>query len=277
MEDLGIGRLRTFVAVADKGSVSLAAQQVGRTQSAVSLQMRILEELAGVRLLRRLRHGVQLTSKGEELLSHARTILRAHDRALLDISGQPVVGEISLGCPDDYAGMLPSVLTNFAAEYPRMQIQLTCAPTPDLRRMLGTGELDLTVVTQKRAKKEQLLRREQLVWVGRADMEKIDHPVVPLAVSHAESIDRLAALEALARSGRQFKIVCSSGSLSGIEAALDAGIAVAVLAGSIVPERLKVLRHGWPRLPLVDVAVLHASPRPSPVAKQLELRLRAAA
>lgn len=273
MEDLGISRLRSFIAVADNSSVSEAAVQVGRTQSAVSLQMRNLEALTGAPLFRRLRHGVQLTPRGEELLAHARVILKAHDRALAEMSGQPAVGKIRLGCPEDYAQLLPAVLRDFAVEHPLTQTELECAPTPELQRMLDAGALDLSVLTLRRAKKSQLLRREQLVWVGRADMEKTEHPVIPLALSHAESVDRLAALDSLKRARRPYNVVCSSGSLAGIAVALDAGIAVAVLARSIVPTRFRILSDGWPELPKVDVAVVHGTSHPTSIAKKLASRL----
>jgi DNA-binding transcriptional LysR family regulator len=274
MENFGIERLRNFVVVAEVRNISSAARRIGRTQSAVSLQIKSLEGMAGAALIRRLPHGVQLTPKGEDLLVHARIILKAHDRAFAAISRPPIIGDVKLGCPDDYVKLLPNVLALFAADYPMVQINLVCAPTPDLEKMLVAGDLDLSIMTRRAATKSQILRREPLVWVGRADMEQVTDSEILLAASHATSLDRLAAIEALDRAARPYKIVCESGSLAGLEAALDGGIAVAVLAKSIVPARFKILAEGWPRLPDVEVVVKHASGSPTAIAQKLEASLR---
>ena len=274
MNSLGIRQLRSFVTVAKMNNISGAASQIGRTQSAVSMQMRNLEEVVGGLLLRRTRRGTQLTKKGERLLTHALAILKLHDQALADLSGQTIVGDIRLGCPDDYASLLTAALSDFAAEYPLIQVQLVCAPTPDLIRSMDNYALDLKIVTVKRARKDQLLRREQLVWVGRAGSALIDHSILPLAVSHAESIDRITALKSLRRAKRDYRIVCASGSISGLLVAVNAGIAIAVLARSIVPKNLAILQDGLPQLPQVDVALVQASDRPTQALRHLAAHLR---
>ncbi len=274
MNALGIDRLRSFVAVADRNSISGAASKVARTQSAISMQMRNLEEALGGKLLKRTRRGVRLTRKGEHLLKHARAILNLHDRALAELSGSVIVGDVRLGCPDDYAQFLPDALSDFAARHPLIQVHLKCAPTPDLLRDVETGELDLAVITTRRARKTQIIRREPLVWVGRADAALIEHPVLPLAVSHEESIDRFEAIEALRRAKRAYKIVYASRSMPGLIAAVDAGIAIAVLTRSVVPRNLAILHEGLPQLPEVDVALAVSSSQPAVAVQQLAARLR---
>lgn len=276
MNNLDIGRLRSLIAVAEGNSVSEAANRVGRTQSAVSMQMRDLEQKVGGPLFRRTRHGVVFTKKGEQLLAHARAILKLHDQALAELSGETVVGEIRLGCPEDYAQSLSAPLSDFTAEHPLTQLEFVCAPTPELQQKLQDGALDLAIVTIKRARKKELLRREQLVWAARADLAKLDLATVPLALSHAESIDRIAALEALRRARRDYRIVCASGSVVGLKTVLDAGIAIAVFAQSILPKGLTILNEGLPRLPKVEVALLQASDRPSEAVAKLAARLKMA-
>ena len=276
MHSLGIHRLRSFVAVAEKGSISSAAAKVARTQSAVSAQMRQLEEMAGGPLFGRTRRGVRLTRKGERLLTHARTILAAHDRALAQLSGAPVAGDVRLGCPDDYARRLPAILGDFAADHPLIQIHLDCAPTPDLLQRVEEGALDLTVATLRRAKPGQRIRRDRLVWVAKSPAVAETAGPLPLALSHEEGIDRTAALDALGRARRDYNIVYESRSMTGLLAAVDAGIAVAVLSESIVPEGLAVLHRGLPRLPDIEMALVPAPGPQSDAVHELAERIRAA-
>jgi len=116
---LDLTLLKNFVTVARAGSISTAATQVGRTQSALSTQMQRLEEQVGQPLLQRTGAGVRVTAAGEKLLAHASTLLARHDEILADMNGATVQGTVSLGCPEDYSiAFLPELLRGFCATYP---------------------------------------------------------------------------------------------------------------------------------------------------------------
>ena len=137
MLQLDFDLLRTFVAIADAGSLTRAAAEVGRTQSAISMQLKRIEEIVDGAVLVRTARGVELTSRGDRLLSHARRLVRAHDEALVDVTGRGLTGSIRLGCPEDYCTeFLPVVLRAIAAQHPRVALEVVCAPTPLLEKML---------------------------------------------------------------------------------------------------------------------------------------------
>ena len=140
---------------------------------------------------------------------------------------------------------------------------------------MANGALDLAVATLKRAKPADLIRRDRLVWVGKGDAVLNGKGPVPLALSHEEGIDRTAALDALNRARRDYKTVYESRSMQGLLAAVEAGIAVAVLSQSIVPDGLTILQKGLPRLPAVDVALVASPGTQSDAAQALAARIRA--
>ena len=167
MQSLDIALLKNFIIVAQTGSISLAAQQVGRTQSALSMQMHRLEDQLGKPLLHRTGAGVRLTAAGEKLLVHAEALLTQHDEILMDMTGTTLRGSISLGCTEDYASaFLPQLLGSFCARYPDIDLRLACAPSTDLRPQLQQRLLDMALVSLPSAKADGVIRKEQLVWVA---------------------------------------------------------------------------------------------------------------
>ena len=164
---LAIDLLRCFSIVAETGALSRAADRVGRSQAAVSMQMKRLEEIVGQPLLNRTGRGVSLTAHGERLLTHARRILRSHDDALAELSGRSLTGTLRFGCPDDYAdAFLPALLRTFAELHPHAMIEVVCASTPRLVNQLDRNILDLALTSVPLASARPILRQEELVWVG---------------------------------------------------------------------------------------------------------------
>src|SRR5208282_3357406 len=122
-----------FAAIAETGGMSRAAEQVGRTQSALSQQVKKLEIALQQNLMVRSGRGVTLTVQGERLFTHAQKILRAHDEAVAELLGESLSGNVRLGCPDDYARIfLPPLLQGFAVQHPQVLIEVVCASTPRL-------------------------------------------------------------------------------------------------------------------------------------------------
>lgn len=261
---LDIDLLRAFSAVAVAGVISQAAVRLGRTQAAISMQMKRLEQAAGHRLLRRTGKGVALTGHGELLLRHARKILSQHDEALADLSGGALAGSLTFGCPEDYAvRFLPPLLRSFAGIHPRIRVNVTCAPTPRLIERMDRGGLDLALISVRSSTvaSERVLRREPLVWVANRTDDAVAESPLRLALSDADTLDHIAAVEGLARAGRRFEICYSSSSLSGLTAVVRSGPAVSVLTACAVPDDLLGGRAlgSLPELPELDVALKSAS------------------
>ena len=263
--------LRTFVFVAETGSLSQAAARVFRTQSAVSMQMQRLEEMVGKELLQRSGRGVRLTTSGERMLRQAHKLLRLHDETMLEVTGEDLTGLARLGLADDYAdAFLPPLISGFAARYPHVGVEVSCAPTPDLRRSIKSNRLDLAILTLAPNSQFKALRRENLVWVGASNGSAEFTDPLPLALSHRESVDRRAASKALRQAGRRFRIAYESGSSSGLIAVVRSGLAIAILARCSVPKDLRILTKadGLPSLPNVDI-VLAVGRGVSPPARRL--------
>jgi DNA-binding transcriptional LysR family regulator len=268
---LDLDLLRTFVFIAETGSLSQAAVCVHRTQSAVSMQVRRLEELVGKPLLERSSRGVRLTPIGQRMVRHAHKLLRLHDETVSDLAGEGVSGLVRLGLADDYAdAFLPPLMTRFAAQFPRVGIEVSCSPTPNLRRDIKAGRLDLAILTLLPAGRERVLRRERLVWVGSMNSSIEFVEPLPLALSHRESVDRRVALRALGESKRAYRVAYESGSSAGLIAMVRSGLAIAVLARCSVLKDLRILAKadGLPPLPSVDI-VLAVGRGASPSARLL--------
>jgi DNA-binding transcriptional LysR family regulator len=256
---LDLDLLRTLVFIAETGSLSKAAACVHRTQSAVSMQVHRLEDLIGERLLERSSRGVLLTAAGTRMVRHARKLLRLHDEAVADLKGEDLSGLVRFGVADDYAdAFLPPLLGVFAVRYPLIRINVSCAATPELRRDLKSGGLDLAILTVASNERNKVLRREPLVWIGAANGTAESIEPVPLALSHRDAVDRRAVLKALKRIGRSHRIAYESGSAAGLIAVVRSGLAIAVLARCSVPADLRILTgaDGLPPLPHVDLVLL---------------------
>jgi DNA-binding transcriptional LysR family regulator len=277
VQTLDIDLLRSFATVAETSALSRAAERVGRSQAALSMQMKRLEDLAGQPLLTRTGRGVLLTVQGERLLVHARRILAAHDDALAELSGQSLSGSLRFGCPDDYAqAFLPTLLQGFARHHPAAAIEVVCAATPRLEGRLERGGLDLALVSVPLTSGRDVLRREDLVWVALQQASTTWPDPLPLALGDPDTLDHQAALAALDRAGRAHRVAYASGSLSGLLAVVRSGQAVAVLTRSAVPAGLRVQGRasGLPQLPRIGVAIRFDERHASPLTRAFAAHLR---
>jgi len=258
--DLQLDWLRCFVAVIDTGSLSAAAPELNRSQSAVSMQLKKLEGALGHRVIDRGAGRMALTRQGHALLTYARRILDLHAEAQSAVGGggEALSGRVRLGVPDDYAAKyLTPVLKRFAPRQPQVEIELTCEQSTSLIPRVAKGEIDLALVSRQDARAGTLLFHEPLVWVGAPQFQLWRHDPLPIAVYEETSLARRHAVKALAQQGRQFKIVYNSSSLAGQIAAVESGLAIAVLTQCSVPESLDILgrEHGLGPLEPMQVAV----------------------
>lgn len=275
--DLQLDWLRSFVATVDAGSLSNAAGAVHRSQSAVSMQLKKLEDATGRRLLERGPHRLALTPEGQTLLGYARRMLDLHAEAQAAFQGDTLSGRVRLGVPDDYAARyLTPVLRRFAPQHSAVEIELDCEQSTSLIPRVERGELDLALVSRDHPQRGTLLFHEPLVWVGAAAFELWRRDPLPIAVYEDTSLARRGAIECLAQQGRRYRVVYNSSSLAGQMAAVESGLAVAALTRCSAPEHLQVLdgRHGLGPLPPMEVAVLRSdASRGSPAVDSLHTLL----
>lgn len=269
---LDLTLLRTFVAVIEGGSVLQASARIGRSQSAVSMQIQRLEEEVGRPLFSRDGRTLRPNAAGEELLLHARRLLRLSDEALASLNRPEEAGLVRLGVPEDYAAylVLPA-LARFAQDYPLAEIELTCEPSTALLERLEAGRLDLALLTRYPHQRFAVLRRDRFVWAAKPENEIWLRDPLPVALFEAGDIARRYAIEALQRADRPYRIVCSSRSLHGLVAVAQAGLAVVGLAESSLPPGLARIGRpeGLPPLPMFDLSLVAAAGEPSRVAEQL--------
>ena len=258
-KDLHPDWLRAFVAAVDTGSLTAAAKLVYRSQSAVSMQIKKLEEVIGKPLLTRDAKHLSLTPSGADLLVYARRMLELQAEALSLLQGPHITGQIRLGAPDDYAlPYLTPVLRQFSTRYPNIEVTLVCEQSTVLIPKIERNELDLAVVTRDHAERGTLLFQEGLVWVGAEAHEAWRRDPLPIAVHEVGSLPRTYVLAALTAQKRPYRIVYHSPNVAGQHAAAASGMAIAVLTRCSVPAALKILdaRQGLPELPDLDVALV---------------------
>lgn len=252
-EKLDSDLLRTFLAVAETGSISAGAARVFRSQSAVSLQVKRLEERVGQALFRRHGRGVLTTAAGDELRLVAERVIDLLDEALGRLRTDAVAGTLRVGIPDEYGErVLPRVLAAFSRAYPRVDLTVRCALGADFPRALGRGDLDIAVHDVETPRpKQQVLIRQRAVWATSAGHLAHEMDPVPLALFDRDCWWRDHAVEAMRRRGRTFRIAFTSESVAGVAAAVEAGIAVGLLGADMLRGDLRELTEadGFERLP----------------------------
>lgn len=274
---LDLALLRNFAVIARAGSISLASLQIGRTQSALSMQMQRLEELVGHSLLYRSGSGVQLTTAGHKVLAQAETLLAVHDEVLAEMRGTGLKGALNLGCPEDYSiAFLPNLLRGFCALHPDVELRMICAPTSELRPLLHRRQIEMALISLADPASKEVIRPERFVWVANEAQPAILHSAsLPLALSAPMTLDHRAACDAMEAVGRRYRIAFASNSLAGLIAIARSGHAISVLTETAVPPDLHIVQTGLPPLPSIGITVEFADRRPSAAAKALGEHIRA--
>lgn len=259
---LDLRLLQSFVLLVETGSVSETSRRIGRTQPAVSLQMRRLQEATGTKLFTTVGRKLVLTSDGELLLGYARTILSLQDEVQVRLFAPKLTGHVILGIPDLYAAyLLPSILSEYCSAFPEVEIELRCMLSSALMTLLERDEIDLALVTGMRAFKDgALVAQEPLVWVAGESRSIHEENPIPLALLPPGNVFRDFALAGLEKTGRAWKIVCVSESIGGLQAAVLGGTAVSIVGRSSVLPGMRQLgqAESFPMLPKADL-VLHRS------------------
>jgi DNA-binding transcriptional LysR family regulator len=263
--------LRTFVAIADQGGFTRAGEVVNRTQSAVSMQMKRLEDdILQRSLFQRDGRTVSLTAEGHVLLGYARRILKLHSEVFNTLREPHMVGVVKIGTPDDYVmRFLPGILSRFASAYPLIQVEVHCEQSSVL---LQRQDLDLSIVTRKPGTEiGQILRQERFVWTEAVGFCPHEQTPMPLAMFNSDCFCREWACNALDASQRDYRVAYTSASLSALMAVVSAGLAVTAQLQSLITPDLRILgeAEGLPQLPSASIVLLRNPNSISPITECL--------
>lgn len=271
--------LRSFVQGVELGSFARAAERLNRSTSAVSAQLKKLEQQAGRPLLRKAGRGMALTETGEVMLGDARRLLELNDEAAAAVRGVELEGRVRLGLQEDFGeNLLPAVLGRFARAHPRLRIEARIARNAELLEGVNRGRLDLALAWEGGAGSPHAERvaRLPMRWIGAADAaspkpRRRGEPL-PLVVLDAPCLVRRAAIDALDRAGIAWRIAFTSASLAGTWAAVTAGLGVSVRTPLGLPAGVRALtakEAGLPALPVLGLSLHRAEAEPAPAVARL--------
>ncbi|MFQ6551646.1 LysR family transcriptional regulator [Aestuariibius insulae] len=242
--NLDITALRSFVAVADTGGVTKAAGFLNLTQSAVSMQLKRLEESLGISLIDRSARSVALTAEGEQLLSYARRMIDLNDEAWGRLTANEFEGEIVLGVPHDIIyPYIPPILRRFASEFPRMRMRLVSAPTTRLREMFGRGECDAILTTEEQpGPGGEALVQLPLVWIGAMNGTAWKQRPLPVAFCR-NCIFRAGVLRRMDEAQFDWEMIVESDMDNAVEAVVSADLAVHAAIKGVYPRQTAPIHH----------------------------------
>jgi DNA-binding transcriptional LysR family regulator len=269
--NLDIDLLKTFLAIADSGSFTRAAEEVHKTQSAVSMQMKRLEELLGRPLFSRDGRMSRLTHDGERMIEYARRLVAINDEAVSTFTKPELAGSVRFGTPDDYGErFLPEILARFSRTHPLITLEVEYINSTGLYERVRRGEMDLALVTFGcDVVTDEPVRREPLVWVtsARHSVHLLD--VLPLAIPDCDW--RRMALRALEKAERKFRIALTSPNANAVGAAVQTGLAVGAVPELCVRPGMRVLteKDGFPPPGTFDIGLARKPGRPSSAVEAL--------
>ncbi len=257
--NLDVGLLRTFIHVADAGSMTVAANRLHMTQGAVSQQIKRLEETFGHVVLERGKQGLRLTDEGERLLGKARKLVKLNDEIWSDMRTPEISGQVRLGVPYDLIGThLPEVLQGYARSYPDVDISLVSGSSPELVDALGAGKIDLALVEEPAGSATgECLMIEPLVWVAARDGRASEMRPLPLCLVSETCVFRPAIFAALESANIEWRVVFENSSIEATATTVRADLAVTAWLASTIPPGLDILgvESGLPSLPNFSIAL----------------------
>lgn len=254
--DLDSITLKSVIAITETGTFSAAAQAVGRTQSALSLQIKKLEDQLGCKIFERGPRKIILTEQGDIFLGYAKQILQLQWEAFSRIREPEIEGEIRLGTPEDFAThYLPDVLASFRQHHPRVQLNVSCNLTLNLVTGFKRKEFDLILVKRdpQSVKGGTKVWREPLVWAAADHWQP--EKILALVLSPNPCIYRARAIAALDHAKKAWRITYTSPSLAGTVAAVKAGLGITVLPANMLPHGIKPISKSVKLPPLADTEI----------------------
>ncbi len=271
--------LRTFVTVHDLAGVTRAGEILGRSQPAISLQIKRLEAVLDEQLFSRETHKFELTTAGELLLEYARNILELNDELFDKFSTREITGSVKLGLPSEFATtLMPRIIGKFTRQYPDVTLEVGSELSVDLRKKFKQHTYDLVLALHQNVNREAegFIKKEKLVWVANRRKPEFEG-AVPLIVAPAGCIYRKRAMSALKVAKVKNKIVYTIPDLHGIESAIGEGLGITVLATSTVPDSLVKVRNSalLPELGDIGISLLMQSNAASAATHRLASYLQA--
>lgn len=280
METLDSDLLRTFVAVAEAGSITDGAARIHRSQSATSLQVKRLEAVLGKPVFDRHGRGVILSDAGRALLPVAQEVTARLDAALREISQDSVRGKLRLGIPDDHGRTkLAEIVAAFTRHHPKVELEVTCALSTGFPEDLDKGLLDLAIYEVERpSSREEVLFEDPTCWVSSAGVTVPVDECLPVALFDHACWWRDAAIGSLQARGKRYRVVYSSQSVSGVIAAVEAGIAVGLLGRSSLHAGLSVVSEalGFGGTPASKLVMASSKPSDDAPVEAMKTAIRAA-
>ncbi|WP_025662723.1 LysR substrate-binding domain-containing protein [Rhizobium sp. IBUN] len=258
--------LRTFVSVVDLGAYTKAADALGRTQPAISLQMRRLEELVGASLLKQVGRALVLTSEGEMLLSYAREILRLNDEAASYFNRSKIAGVLRVGLPNDYAvAFLQGVITEYTSQHPEISLELHCGWSAEILERLNADDLDI-VVAMANSEHTQYLSRswiERPIWAAAENGSLDTVKGIPLAAHPEGCAYRARMIQALDAAKVRWRIAYTGPGIAGLQNAVVNGLGVSALTRYTMLPGMRALTQedGFPSLAEIRVGLFYKHPR----------------
>ncbi|AYG61410.1 LysR family transcriptional regulator [Rhizobium jaguaris] len=273
-----IALIRTFTAVADHGSMTVAANMLHMTQSAVSQQIKRLEDMLGCTLFERENRGLRLTDAGERLLGNARRMLILNDDIWADMTETIVEGSVRLGVPHDLVGtVLAPVLKAYAERHPQVEISLVCGSSPELMQALDNGAIDLGIIEEPLGtSKGECLTVDRLVWVGAKAGSAYRKSPLPISMVADTCAFRPSVFAALRDDGRRWRTVFENGNIEATTATVRTDLAITTWLASTVPADLDILGagDGLPDLPIFSVNLYLSKSEATPPATELARHIR---
>ncbi|KIC18788.1 LysR family transcriptional regulator [Leisingera sp. ANG-Vp] len=277
VRNLDITTLRSFVAVADHGGVTRAAGFLHLTQSAVSMQLKRLEELLGLDLLDRSGRGIALTASGEQLLAYARRMVAMNDEVIARLTDQAFEGEVILGVPHDVVHpVIPQVMQRFNASFPRVNVNLCTSNTRELKAEFARGRMDLILTTETGAGEgSETIHQMPLRWVGAVNGSAWRQRPLRLGFCR-KCIFRTEATAALDAEGAAWEMALDSDSDRTVEATVSADLAVGVLLEGTQPPHQELIDHGGslPELPVQHINLYGGEKVRAPYVEELAALIR---
>jgi DNA-binding transcriptional LysR family regulator len=253
-KNIPIETLRSFVKIAELGSFTQAGEQLARSQSAISLQIKKLESVIEQSIFYRKGHNFELTSSGKILMKHATQILQLNDNALNELSSKVVVGKVRFGIPSEFAiALLPKIVANFVRENPQITLEVMCDLSRNLNNDIKLKKYDLILSLLDEnhpfdkpkpnniSQRKHFSKDDRLVWVSSPRyITNIEEPI-RLIVAPEGCIYRKRAIKHLDESNIPWQIVYTIMDMSGMQAAIEEGLGLTVLAESAVPDSLTII------------------------------------
>ncbi len=255
---MDIELLRTFVAVVDNGSFTRAAGQIYRSQSAISMQIKRLEDQLERKLFLRNARALKLTLDGRALVPYARKLLKLHDEAMDNIINRSQAKNIRIGCPDDFSHtLLPDLIQVMRSKIDGVHISSVCANSNILRQQLDNGELDMTIITRPENSNEGvLLCQEQGVWLCE-DPALLQQRPLPLALLEPSCKFHSSVIDGLEKADISYDLICDTSNCGLLIELVKRGCAVSVMAAHAAPKDLTQLSNvaGLPTLPVAEIVI----------------------